>query len=51
MKVGRQDGYREPWQRLGCVVFSRFNYGAQCAAMTLVVFAGTPSWVNLIKWK
>lgn len=27
------------------------NTGVQCAAMTLVVFAETPSWVSLIKWK
>lgn len=33
-----------------CLV-SRFNCGAQFVAMTLVVFAETPSWVSLIKWK
>ncbi len=33
-----------------CFVSSS-NTGAQCAAMTLVVFAETPSWVSLIKWK
>lgn len=33
-----------------CFVSSS-NAGAPCAAMTLVVFAQTPSWVRLINWK